>query len=365
MTDDIKVLLDHASSASPLKAFDIDTVVRRGRGRARRRRLGLAGGGLFGVAALTAATIGLSSVIAPQTGAAPEQVGGTQPPAKTYTLPELDPAKKYYWRSYDWKSQPRVDDATAAELTDALRSYLAEHFPQLKVIQYGPEEELFTNPDGSSYPRAKAKLVAPDDEQSPFRVSRYTNRLVTEGGQIVHEQPVYRVRYASEAANGDTLDFLSGAEIAVDGSGVDQTDLLRVALYPAGGFRIGYDPSQDGWRDPVNGYLIKGCDTYDVTDAHEGTTDDRRFSFDCTESTGPNGERILAVAFHETYLDADVTSTINTVVVYRTDGTAVVVGDTPRPGLNWRQGQPAPETPGLTIEALTGLALAVPIVPIG
>jgi hypothetical protein len=175
MTDDIKVLLDQASSDSPLKAFDIDTVVRRGRGRARRRRLGLAGGGLFGVAALTAATVALSSAIAPHTGPAPGQVGGTQPPAKTYTLPELDPAKTYHWRSYGG----HVDDATAAELTDALRSYIAEHFPALKVIKYGPEEETFTNPDGSSDTRNKAKLLAPDDEQSPLRVSRYTNRLVT------------------------------------------------------------------------------------------------------------------------------------------------------------------------------------------
>jgi len=361
MTDDIKVLLDQASSASPLKAFDIDTVVRRGRDRARRRRLGLAGGGLVGVAALTAATVGLSSVIAPQTGSAPAQVG-TQPPAKTYTLPELDPSETYHWRSYDGG----VDDATAAELTDALQNYVVMHFPQLRVIKYGPEEETFTNPDGSSYTRDKARLLAPDDEQSPFRVSRYTSRLVTESGQIVHEQPVYRFRYPG-AVNEDTLDVWSGLDIAVDGSGADQIDLLRFALYPAGGFRTGYDPAQDGERHAVNGYLVKGCDTYDVTDAHEGTTeDDRRFSFDCTESTGPNGEQIVAVALHETYLEGDLTITFNTVVVHRTDGTAVVVGDTPRPGFNWRHGQPtSATTSGLSIEALTGLALAVPIVPIG
>jgi len=365
MTDDIKVLLDQASGASPLEAFDIDTVLRRGRGRARRRRLGLAGGGLFGLAALTAATVALNSALAPQTGSAPGQVGNTQPPAKTYTLPELDPAKTYHWRSYDWNSQGGVDDATAAELTDALRNYVAEHLPELKVIQYGPGEETFTNPDGSSYTRTKAELLAPDDEQSPLRFSRYTNRLVTEGGQIVHEQPVYRFRYPG-AVNEDTLDFWTGVQIAVDGSGADQIDLLRVALYPAGGFRIGYDPAQDGRRHAVNGYLVKGCDTYDVTDAHEGTTeDDRRFSFDCTESTGPNGERIFAVAFHETYLEADVTLTVNTVVVHRTDGTAVVVSDTATPGFNWSQGQPtSATTSGLSIEALTGLALAVPIVTI-
>jgi len=182
----------------------------------------------------------------------------------------------------------------------------------------------------------------------------------------VHEQPVYRFRYPG-AVNEDTLHVYSGIQIAVDGSGADQIDLLRVALYPAGGFRIGYDPSRDSQDSPVNGYLVKGCDTYDKTDAHEETTaDDRRFSFDCTESTGPNGERIFAVASHVTYLDADLTYTIHTVVVHRTDGTAVVVSDTATPGFNWSQGKPtSATTSGLSIEALTGLALAVPIVPIG
>lgn len=204
----------------------------------------------------------------------------------TYTLPELDPAGTYHWRS-----RGREDDATAAELTDALRNHLAEHSPQLRVVQRGPESDPITDPgtgevSGITY---QVKLVALDDGQSPFRVARYTNRLVAEGGQVVHEQPVYRLWYDRDAQRDDeeTLGFLSGAEIAVDGPGVDQTDLLRVALYPAGGFRSGYDPGQDGRRDPVNGYLVKGCDTYDVTDAHEGPTDDRRFSFDCTESTGP------------------------------------------------------------------------------
>lgn len=89
MTDDIKVLLDQASSASPLKAFDIDTVLRRGRGRARRRRLGLAGDGLFGLAALTAATVALNSALAPGTGAAPGQVGGTQPTTSGLSIEAL------------------------------------------------------------------------------------------------------------------------------------------------------------------------------------------------------------------------------------------------------------------------------------
>ena len=110
-----------------------------------------------------------------------------------------------------------MDDATAAELTDALRNYVAEHLPELKVIQYGPGEETFTNPDGSSYTRSKAELLAPDDEQSPLRFSRYTNRLVTEGGQIVHEQPVYRFRYPRRTVNEDTLDFWTGVQIAVNG----------------------------------------------------------------------------------------------------------------------------------------------------
>lgn len=81
--------------------------------------------------------------------------------------------------------------------------------------------------------------------------------------------------------------------------------------------------------------------------------------------TGPGGERILQVAHHETYLDVDRTFTLHTVVVYRSDGTAVVLSATARPGLNWTQGSgTVPTTPGLSLDALTSLALAVPLVPI-
>jgi hypothetical protein len=351
--NDIKTLLDRASSA-PLLAFDADEVVARGRARLRRRRVGLAGGVAVGVAAAVAAGLALTSTVGPT-----HQIGGP-PSGPRYTLPDLDPGVHYYWHS-----QGRANDATAAQLSEAVVDYLAANLATAKVVAYGPDFE----DDGATYRR---RLVSPGSPDSPLRLSRYTNELVTlsdPGSAAAYVEPVYRLWESgtprAEDDSVSTLDQLSGAELALDGSGQDQIDLLRVALFPAGGYRSGVDPAKMGARRPSDGYLVEGCETYDVTDAHKGTADDRRFSFDCVESTGSRGERVVAVAAHETYLRGGARFTLHTVVVYRTDGTAVVVSDTPRPGLDWEQGGGrVPGAPGLSLDDLTDLALALPLVTI-
>jgi hypothetical protein len=376
MTDDIEILLDRASSA-PLRAFDADDIVARGRAGLRRRRIGLGGAAAAGVAAVSVAALALTSTLG--AGTSPRSgVGGQPGPA--YTLPELDPDTAYYWHSRD-----RQDDAASARLTEALVGHFAANLPQAKVVAYGPDFQ----PDGSTY---RTRLVSPGAPDSPLRVSRYTNELVAARGtgsvadgtvqdgewptftpvdppEPVHEQPVYRLRESAAVQVEDdtafTLNHLAGTEVAFDGSGKDQTDLLRIALFPTGGYRAGYDPAQIGAREPSDGYLVEGCETYDVTSAHQGTADDRRFSFDCRESTGPSGERVVSVAAHETYVSAGATFTINTVVVRRTDGTALVVSDTPQPGLDWKQGRDrVPGQPALTLGELTRLALALPLVAV-
>jgi hypothetical protein len=359
MSGDIKCLLDRAATASPPWVLDSDAVVARGRERTRRRRVGLASGAVVGIATVTAATLALTSMLAPSTGATPP----TGPPP-IGTLPELDPNQHHYWAS-----SGREDDEVGAELTGSLVDFLAEHLPEVKVLQYGPDFES----DGFTY---KVRLVAPGAEGSLFGMARYTNDLVSSDPLVgraapppAFSAPVYRLR--SNVATGPdedtegTLGHLSGIEVAVDGVGEDQLDLLRIALFPEGSYRGGYDPAKWGAREGSNGYLVEGCEAYLVTDAHEGTEDDRRFDFDCDESTGPSGERVVTVAAEETYLAHWISYTINTVMVYRTDGTAVVVSDTARPGRHWKQGSSrAPNTPSLDLNELTAIALAMPLVTI-
>ena len=360
MTTDIKSLLDRASASPPPWVLDSDTVVARGRNRARRRRVGLASGAVVGVAA----TVALASLLAPPTGAAPPASAiPTSPTApRVDTLPDLDPNDHFIW-----SSRGREDDAVGATLTESLVDHFADHLPGAKVVQYGPEFEA----DGSTY---KATLVTPGAPGSLFGIARYTNSLVSwapvgpEAPVPAFSAPVYRLR-TTVAADADdamtTLDHLAGIEIAVDGVGEDQLDLLRIALFPAGSYRSGTDPVRQGMRQPLDGYLVEGCEAYLVTDAHQGTEDDRRFDFDCDESTGPLDERVVTVAAEETYLAHWISYTINTVVVYRTDGTAVVVSDTPQPGRHWKQGSSrAPGTPGLDLNELTAIALTVPLVTI-
>jgi hypothetical protein len=369
MSSDIRSLLDGASSTSPPWVLDSDAVVARGRERTRRRRVRLASGAVVGVATVTAATLALTSMLAPPTGVAPPPdagpPAGTQPPPAR-TLPELDPSKHY-----SWVSRERVDDAVGAALTKSLVDHFAQHpvLARAKVLQRGPEFEV----DGVTH---KVTLVTPGAAGSLFGVARYTNDLVSSappgGGEApppAFSAPVYRLR--SNVATGPdedstmTLDHLAGIELAVDGVGEDQLDHLRIALFPKGTYRSGHDAAKQGARQPLDGYLVEGCDAYLVTDAHPGTEDDRRFDFDCHESIGPDDARIVTVAAEETYLAHWISYTINTVVVYRTDGTAVVVSDTPQPGRHWKQGSSrAPGTPSLDLTELTAIALAMPLVAI-
>lgn len=375
MTEDIRDLLDRASTGDAY-AFDTDAVVRKGKSRRRRRMYGMGGAATLGVAAITALTVALASANGGGAGTGPggnaAATGGSPTGSETvnaqeYTLPTLDPAKTYYWNSAG-----RQDDAVGTQITASVLAYVNGAFPDAKAIQNGPEFE----DDGVSYQR---KLVAPGAEGSLFQVAKYTNSLVEvtveDGswtpGASVHDEPVYRLRTGDASSDPviaemtdsmTTLDHYSGLSLVQDGTTSGKTDLLRLALYPAGGYKDGTDPSARGLRQPVNGYLAEGCDSYDMPGQHGDGG--RRFSFDCVPSTGPNGEQIMAITMHEKYLGAGADFLTYTVVVKRTDGTAVVVGSTVSQSLEWKQGEPAPKAPWMSIADLTGMALAVPMVPI-
>jgi len=365
MTEDIKILLDEASGrSSPSYLVDTELVVARGRRRVRRRGFALAGGTAAAVAVVTAAAvIGASAWSGANLPAAsPPAPPASVAPPPDYTLPALDPDKKYIWYS-----DGRQDDTSAALITEAIRAHFEENFPDAKAVV------PLDDPD-DPYEEIQTPLPL-DDPLSGFAVSRYTNRLIefTPGGSWgsanpnVHEEPVYRLwsNGAQDplADSGSTnVPMESGALIAFDGEGADRTDALGIALYPAGGYAEGGDGDEGTMGFPFNGHLTEGCKDFDLPSRHGGTS--TRMDFTCKEKTGPNGERILTTIAEESNGDGVFQST-QTVVVIRDDGTAVVVTAMPRPGVDWEQGQSFDRGTTVDLTDLTGMALAVPLVPFG
>ncbi|MEV0650379.1 hypothetical protein AB0I28_34480 [Phytomonospora sp. NPDC050363] len=367
MTEDLKIMLDHASEQSPPHALDTDTVVKRGRNRVRRRGLALVGGAALSVAAVTAVSVAVASSLptAPKAEETPPVAAAEPPP--DYTLPDLDPDGRF-----EWNSAERTDDATGAQLTAALTAYFAGHHPEAKVARWGPEK-TDVNGNNFSYVRNLAELTEP---QSTFQVSRYTNQLIDAEveldlenpdleSRVVYTAPVYRLwnggELRTDVDTGATIGRATGAPIAFDGEGADQLDDLQVALFPPGGYRTGHDATKDSIGDPGNGHLVEGCDDHDVKGHHGGPGTE--VTYRCDELAGPNGERITTVAARETYKQDGTTLALNTVVVIRTDGTALVVTDSPTTGMEWTQGSgDGPGGPALDLDELTELALAVPLV---
>ncbi|GIG65529.1 hypothetical protein [Phytomonospora endophytica] len=357
MTDDIRDLLDRAAAKSPPRTLDADLVVTRGRGRVRRRRLALTGGTALGVAAFTAATIALTALVGP--GAAVTTPDGAASasetpvePTPSSDLPPLPPGSDYYWFGDD-----RVDDDAGAELTQALVSYLREHHPEARSVDMVA--------DGTGGMRPELRPV-----DANLQISRHTAYLVPldspnnmDSFASVHDQPVYQIWDSSPKQTADAVfamfGMYSGARLAIDGADAEVEDWLDVTLFPSGGFLPGTDNvSRDGITQPANGYLTEGCDAYEGRNYTGGRA---AYTFDCDESAGPGGERILTVAAHQRN-DWGVT-TVHTVVVIRADGTGLVVRDWPTPVHDTEPDGPL--DPSLDMGELTALALAIPIVPFG
>lgn len=327
MKDDIKHLLDGALEAPPPMSIDSENAMARGRVALGRRRR-LVGGGIAAVVLSAALSVTLAMNTIGGDGGIPSgrPSGSASPSASashrtstTGGLPSLDPTADYLWENVG----PDVRSVIAEGYTSALRSHLSKEYgAQLS----GPSEFL-------------------------------ENHLQLE-------------RRTSKGAGGDDLDqnvsagFVTGAYYTLQQEGWWNTNRVRfpgedevvdnftVEIWPAGSFVKGGDGY---WGDRLNNpqpgtsgfYDLIGCRDQ-VVQAQANQTFVVR-----TECEDPSPDVITGVST----ISGVPNHEERTVVLYRSDGSAVVVKNT---GVRPADGD-AEAPPTRDFEQLVALARALPM----
>lgn len=362
--NDVRHMLDAALQDEPApRALDLDALEQAGRRRIRRRRLTFAGAATASIVFVTAAALTLPGAYAgsgeatPDTGYGPAAGDEDEPPAEPidYTLPELDPDASYAWRT---KNATESDTTTA--LSEIVVNHIEDVYPDFQTVGWDAEARsdnsdawVATDPRGDLAPLKfhlyDAELAASDKLGNPHE-------------EPVHTQPIYA---AGEMDLLTPLEPHEAPKLVLRGEDTTHVDSLGIQIFPAGGYLEGTDEAtQLGIDDPRNGYLAEGCDDYEITDSHEGTDDDRLYEFDCGETTTESGAKVLSVTRSTTYLDAMVVYVQHTVVIYRTDGSAVRLSSDVQVPLGWTQGTPFDGVDTtLDTEYLAELGLTIPEVP--
>lgn len=314
---------------APPLATDADAMTARGRRRVRTRRMR----GYGGLAAFAAVTVGAAYVL-----------GGLVRPAEpvqpTYALPELDPAAYDYW-TFTYDGSPTETPETV-RLTNGV--WNAVH--TVPGLEYTSDEWL-TGWDGKS-------------REGMPPLWRAVNQLALNGDpdHIVYSAPFY----GTFAAPDRTYLRRSGAAPL---GGIDTPAVeFDVRLLPKGGY-LGANPSADAAR-PLS-LLTWGPYTQPVC-ADAERPDGTSFTYECSETTGPDGRRVLRAV---QLITEEYTSSVEqTVVVYQSNGDALTLHTTVRwaLGLDYESGAVKPLSPQdvanakayLTIDELTSIALAIP-----
>ncbi|CAM3095842.1 hypothetical protein [Stackebrandtia soli] len=289
MTDELKRRLDDELPKGPVPfGLDMDGLVTAGRRGRRFRALAIGGGSVTAVAAVSAVAIFAASVGTagdPAPAAGPKNV--TQPEV---TLPELDPDKTYEWSPLFWDEDIERTEATEA-YTEALRSVFDELYPGIDFDQEG----MF---GGGGEPEVVDIVNT---------LSKVTE-VVDEGSydvEPIHSQPLYET--SVEGENNTTV-----APYALF-PGAEFTERLDMQVWPAGGFTTGTDGPTD----------LIDCESTEYQSDFEGKAIE---DITCTETTGPNGELIRQAVASTSHSGTGATYwRVHTTVVYRTDGTAVVI----------------------------------------
>ncbi|MEV0643983.1 hypothetical protein AB0I28_01845 [Phytomonospora sp. NPDC050363] len=315
-TDELnRVLNDEFERCTPELSIVPSAIIAKGRRRARARLAGLAGGG---VAAIAAVAVLLPTVFA----------GGTAQDAAVPPLRQdpseypiaFDPNVEYIW-SADESRFDEENEADAYTTTPATEELTTAWLAGLEALGFQGQ--------GSWNEGAVTRhneVLTPDQDQS----GAY-------GGWAGDESKVLAERLAY-SAQVDTAD-----------------GIISLYVRPAGLFLRGAGTQAKNPSSllPDPRYLVPGCDSYTYMlefprPAEVETT------FECVESEGSEGERILSVRPSQT-TGGRTSRTIAYLVVYRADGSAVLITER-----SWNE----TSEPSLSDEQMTALALALPAVPV-
>ncbi|GIG67263.1 hypothetical protein [Phytomonospora endophytica] len=335
MTRELARALDEEFAAlTPPSDLSGTAIVQKGR-TARRRRRGAFGGALAGVAVLVAGA--LLSGLLPLGGTTPPPPGEIAQP--DYPLPAMDPDAGYVWHRSGGVDQ--VTDATAA-IDEAWRAAFTAAAAETGA-------ELYVNIDDSAPTGAE---WVPFSEAEYRRVVRRENALFRIVGGTTWNPEL--------EATGYVIPYFWAGDLALSRGPGQQADRLSVQVLPKGSFHPGAGQPLGAPVEPSAPYAVAGCEDY--TYRLEPGSSPFEVDYTCTDGAGPGGERVLAV---ETVI-ANETSAFHrelTVVLYRLDGTAVVVEDSfvsfdaHRPGS-------LPDATALDAARLLDIALAMPGVPV-
>lgn len=322
MNEDIKTGLDaELPSGSVPFSLDTDEAVRLGRRSRKHRRLAAVGGSVLSVAAVTALVL---TVLTPGGLFS----GGQDNAAAGDELPDLDPKLRYEWLS----------GADTVEDTPVTKAY----------------DEAFWSHWNAEHPEARPDHKQYQVEGQPTQTPKEEPRLRVDQRELVEwkgdtGETIYKHSLISlQVEYGDENSSITGPMGFQFGDGMP--NFVDVQVIPDGRFRIGTEDVYD----------LAWCDD-----------DEDAFTDDCevTKTTGPDGERIENVLSKEIRTEDDKLSGVGRkTIVYRADGSAVVVSDT----INGEHGGVGPDEekdlgdakPALSFEELTAIALALPEKPL-
>lgn len=297
----LRLFAEHEKTDGPPLGLDSEALARKGRKHLRVRRLSAVGGLTAAVAVVAAVAVTLTGLATPSP--ADEAADGVEQPE--YPLPELpEPPEGAEYRWNDVLGTTETSTAATA-YGESFRDWFADngmelaHWPGTAI---GSRELFGGNPAESDWD--------------------------FEGITI----PYYGIK-----SRVDPEDFATMADAGRVGYGEDDTVSLRV--HPRGSFEPGAGDTYE--------YLATCTD-----DVALGINDGwRDADYTCDETTGPDGELVLrqhAVFEH----DHGLWVTVNRVIVFRADGTAVEVDDEVR--------SDAESSLPLSLDELTDLALSMP-----
>ena len=257
-------------------------------------------------------------------------------------LPALDDASVYAWAETD--TEP-VSSPGATAVGDALYAWTTE-WPSGTV--YSP----VTRGDASEpgIVSAAVEPLTPENYRVVERVERGLDHWL-DGTPVGRIEPTGYVQPTYE-----------GGDVVIDTDGDGHGYGVSVTVVPAQGYAEGYGAYRsDRNKETFAPHLIAGCDDHPVG---EGDTS-RVITFECDSLTSAGGADVLVSTENIDHFNLDDRSSARTtVVLFRSDGTAVVVQGRfgVLPDLSVKP--PATATSDLTIDDLVALAEALPTVAV-
>ena len=304
MTDELNRLMDEATHTdAPPSHLDTDTLLHKGRQGARRHRRLVVTGAVAAVLAI-GTPVGLLATAGADPSDPDHAAPAADPLEPPYDLPQPAMKDGYhyqwdYWGDFangpgNWEDAQPVPTEETEKYDAAMWDYFDSTYDDVAVD---------ANPNAG-----QTEWVDPDDEPN-----QHVLREELELNEYAPDEPMPTATLSTEPIPN----YSYSQEVRLGGADAAGPDWIQLTVYPEGGYR----PGDPGNEDPT--YL------YTCTD-RPGTGQPAAADRECEESTGPNGETIVTITASNSIGDADSpteTTRDLTTVLYRADGTAIVLFD--------------------------------------